>query len=705
MKAGMRRIQVGAVSAACVAASMLVLGTSPAHAAASCPTVDPVTHAVTPAPAPHVDWDGCDLSAANMDGADLAGANLSGAVLRNVSATNANLALVNLTSADLTGATLTNTSLLSADLANANLTSATMESVDLTTSTATGATMTGVDLTGATLAGVLSGGIVGTPASLPANWSMVNNYLVGPDANLTGADLAGVSLSGDDLDNATLSNADLHSSDLTSANLNANLTSANLTGAKLGGADLLGATLTGVQSGAISGTPTALPYQWVLVNGYLAGPNADLTGADLHGADLRGATLTYAAMSGANLAGADLHGVSMYYVTLTNASLTAADLSNADLGGGHLTGAAFSGANLSDASLTFARLGNADLTNATLIGADLSYADLTDVNFTDANLTGANLLSVVSSGVVWSGATCPDGSSSDVHVDGCLSGLDTTAPTAAPVVTSGQAGLAGWYTSDVSVAWNWSDDGAVNPASCTTSSSTAAEGNPVTLTASCTDKAGNTAQASFNVKIDKTPPAVAVTGVRQGGVYVLGKVPRVGCATADALSGVAARAVPAVTGGSHGVGQLTATCRGAADIAGNRQAGPVSVKYSVIGGFGGFLAPRPGSVLPKSAHTTTVKFRLATASGKPVPPAQAAALAKAGSVKVTLAGPSIKPLAVTCQWNSAGTYFQCAIPTPARVKTGKANRYTLTAQETTVTGTIPVPAVGKGASTETITFS
>ena len=86
-------------------------------------------------------------------------------------------------------------------------------------------------LAGATLTGIISGGkITGTPASLPANWSLVGTsvrYLVGPMADLVHADFYGTDLA----------NTDLAGADLTDANFSfANLTGATLTGATLTGA-------------------------------------------------------------------------------------------------------------------------------------------------------------------------------------------------------------------------------------------------------------------------------------------------------------------------------------------------------------------------------------------------------------------------------------------------------------------------------------
>ena len=67
-----------------------------------------------------------------------------------------------------------------------------------------------------------------------------------------------------------------------------------------------GADLSGLASGGMVGTPNGLPAQWELIEGYLIGPDADLTGADLVGADLKDLNLTGADLTAADLAGANL---------------------------------------------------------------------------------------------------------------------------------------------------------------------------------------------------------------------------------------------------------------------------------------------------------------------------------------------------------------------------------------------------------------
>ena len=144
------------------------------------------------------------------------------------------------------GAYLNNADLSGANLISANLTNADLTDAKLTGAKLTGASLNGAKLTGATLTGIQAGGITGKPASLPSNWGLVSGYLIGPSANLNGADLSDANLNGADLTGANLTNANLGGADLFDADLNgANLNGAYLGGAYLGGAILTGADLTG----------------------------------------------------------------------------------------------------------------------------------------------------------------------------------------------------------------------------------------------------------------------------------------------------------------------------------------------------------------------------------------------------------------------------------------------------------------------------
>jgi hypothetical protein len=223
-----------------------------------------------------------------------------------------------------------------------------------------------------------------------------------------------------------------------------------------------------------------------------------------------------------------------------------------------------------------------NLTGATLTDANLTDADLTGSRLTNADLDGATITGTIWSQVIWSNTICPNGLNSNKYLAGCFSTLDTEPPVADPGVPYGTPGLHGWWISPVTVYWNWTDDGTINTSECQTSASTKASGDPITLTATCTDLAGNVGTASLSLKIDNTRPVVSVTGVRNGARYVLGHVPHAGCRTTEAVSGVGTPARARVIGGRHGLGRFTATCAGAVSVAGTRQARAIRVSYTVV---------------------------------------------------------------------------------------------------------------------------
>ena len=180
--------------------------------------------------------------------------------------------------------------------------------------------------------GVTSGGITGKPASLPDGvlgaTALVDGYLVGPDVDLNGADLASADLKYVSFQAATLNNADLADADLESASIDGDLARVNLSGA-----DLANAHMAGVSSGGIIGTPSALPSNWLLEDGYLIGPGPQVTQANLVGANLADADLQAANLDGANLTDADLGDANLANAGLVSANLTGANLGGADLAG------------------------------------------------------------------------------------------------------------------------------------------------------------------------------------------------------------------------------------------------------------------------------------------------------------------------------------------------------------------------------------
>ena len=334
--------------------------------------------------------------------ADLTGADLSGADLHGVDLVGAKLHSADLSGADLTGADLSFSTLTDADLTDTNLTDDGVNYLVLT-----GATLTGSDWAGTDPSEEISGGLVGTPSTLPPGWVLVNGYLAGEQANLNGADLSGADLSG------------------------VNLFDASFTGADLNGTDLAGANLVHEISGGITGTPSALPSGWSVVSGFLEGPGADFDNGDLTGIDLAGLDLT-----GATFWEADLTDTDLADANLTGTYFGSANLGGTDLAGATLTGVESGGITGTPAALPpewilvggylagpGAYLENANLKDAQLAGQDLSDADLTDANLMEANLTGADLTGATLTGVTWSDTICPDGTNSDLDAGTCVDDL------------------------------------------------------------------------------------------------------------------------------------------------------------------------------------------------------------------------------------------------------------------------------------------
>jgi len=238
--------------------------------------------------------EGLDLARVDLQGADLSKASLSGDSLQSIILNDAYLVDTNLGGANLTDAALADCRADGANLVGTNLTGASLvgshlDMATLTNAVLSGASVNGAQLSSAGLSGVTSGALIGTPALLPASWSVVKGYLVGPSVDLKGADLADASLSNanlsaDNLEYANLSGADLEGANLTGSNLtganlgSANLASSTLVNVSLNNSVLQGATLSNTTSSGISGTPSSLPTGWILKSGALDPVPSTLTG-------------------------------------------------------------------------------------------------------------------------------------------------------------------------------------------------------------------------------------------------------------------------------------------------------------------------------------------------------------------------------------------------------------------------------------------
>jgi uncharacterized protein YjbI with pentapeptide repeats len=137
------------------------------------------------------DFNGTELSDANLRSADLKNANFNGAHLFNANLSGADLSSATLRIANLGYANLGGANLSHADLSSATLSGANLSRADLISTTLSSANLSSANLSGANLS----------------------------SATLSGADLSSATLSGATLSGANLSNADLTDADLSSANL------------------------------------------------------------------------------------------------------------------------------------------------------------------------------------------------------------------------------------------------------------------------------------------------------------------------------------------------------------------------------------------------------------------------------------------------------------------------------------------------------
>ena len=433
----------------------------------------------------NADLSGVDLSGIDLSGADLSGANLtnvsgrlvraSGAVLPNGYVFRNNYVVgprVNLTGADLSGVSLSGINLDSTNLTGANLTNVSGQltsivgtilptgyvfknnyvvgpNVDLRNSNLSAMDLSNINISGSNLSGAILTNVSGrvsntTGTTLPSGYVFRNNYIVGPNVNLTNTDLSGVDLSGVDLSGTTLTGATLtnvsgrllNTTGATLPNgyvfrnnyivgpnvnlINADLSGIDLSGVNISNSDLSGATLTNISGQIANISGTILPNRYVFKNSYILGPNVNLSGVDLSGVDLSGINLSGANLSGAiltNISGrlSDITGTILSppyefknnYIVGPNVNLTNADFSGISLSGVNLNGSNLTGANLTNVSGQLTSIVGTILPtdyvfkndyilgpNVNLSSADLSGVELSGINLSGADLNGAILTNI-----------------------------------------------------------------------------------------------------------------------------------------------------------------------------------------------------------------------------------------------------------------------------------------------------------------------
>jgi len=241
---------------------------------------------------------------------------------------------------------------------------------------------------------------------------------------------------------------------------------------------------------------------------------------------------------------------------------------------------------------------------------DVSWT-VTDPDSTVTSTSGCDATTVTADtgGVTFTCTATSDGGTASASV---TVKRDATAPTATATASPAPNGN-GWNNTDVTVTFTGTD-GMSGIASCD-SAVVLGEGAGQSAGGACTDNAGNVSDTATaaGINVDKTAPAVAVTGVTDGATYITGAVPAAGCSTTDGLSGVATAATLSTSGGP--LGTVTVTCAGATDLAGNTGAS-MSASYLVAYDFCGFKQPLLVPVQTyKVGSTVPVKFCVADADG------------------------------------------------------------------------------------------
>ncbi len=339
---------------------------------------------------------------------------------------------------------------------------------------------------------------------------------------------------------------------------------------------------------------------------------------------------------GANLIGADLSGgIDLSFANLSGANLSGADISDAILNDATLTGANLTGADLNDATLNNANLNNANLTNTNLDNTNLSGANLTGITWnntvcpdlTNSNNNGNTCLGHLFLPTITTTATQANGSAYTAGVwtnqnvtvhftctavaghtpvscptdqtftaDGSATAngratdvfgfftdtsfgpvqIDKTPPsiTVSATKADNTAYTAGtWSNQNVTIHFSCSDVSSGLAGTCPADQVFSADGVTSAVNGAVTDKAGNSANASFGpIQIDRTRPAI--TGNRTPAADANGwnnsdVTVSFTCADNQNGSGLATNTVAGATVSSEGADQAVTNTGACVDNAGN----------------------------------------------------------------------------------------------------------------------------------------
>lgn len=190
--------------------------------------------------------------------------------------------------------------------------------------------------------------------------------------------------------------------------------------------------------------------------------------------------------------------------------------------------------------------------------------------------------------------------------------VDTAAPTISAAV-SPDANSAGWHRSDATVTFTCSGlgTGGSCPAPVSVTQNTDADGTVVSATA--TDRAGNTASASATVKLDRSAPVASLAASGPLGLngWYRGTVSFSTTGSTDALSGLASCTAVAPLATDDASHTVVTTCT---DVAGNTDTATLSVKRDATPPTISAAPDRPANASDWYGADVTVAFTCADAT-------------------------------------------------------------------------------------------
>ena len=194
-----------------------------------------------------------------------------------------------------------------------------------------------------------------------------------------------------------------------------------------------------------------------------------------------------------------------------------------------------------------------------------------------ANVTQAVTLSADAGGQFVNGSCTDSAGNHSTAIAGPVN-VDKTAPNIT-ILNKPPASPSGWYNAPVTFTWLCSDQGS-GPQQGTVSKTISTDGANQTVTATCTDLAGNSASASATASLDSTPPVIngQTSASAPSSGWYRGPV-SVSFTCTDALSGVAAGYPQGNTSiNSDTPGSLvTGTCRDQAGNVAATTSGPIRI--------------------------------------------------------------------------------------------------------------------------------